>query len=100
MLRYATADAFAACKSLGLINSGVSMWAFQFGIMKRHYFRDIGAPDVQPSIVHGPLRRSTRQMCGHCRGGTTTYTCAAFRKKLHIKLLCSGPQRVLVMGMR
>ena len=28
ILRYATANAFAVCKRLGLMDSGVSMWDF------------------------------------------------------------------------
>ena len=48
-------------------------------------FADVGAWAVHPSVVHGPVERSRRQLCDHCRGGTTAYVCAACGKHLHIR---------------
>ena len=73
MLRCAAANAFVACKRLRLTDSGMSMWDFQWSILMRRYLASVGVPAVQPSTVHGPVKRSTRQMCDHCRQGTTAY---------------------------
>ena len=62
MLRYAAANAFAACKRLGLIDSRMSMWDFQWSILMQRYFANVGVPAVQPSAVHSPVKRSTRHV--------------------------------------
>ena len=49
------------------------------------YFANVGVPAVQPSAVHSPVKRSTRQTCDQCRQGTTGYVCAACGKQLQIK---------------
>ena len=85
LLWYAAANAFAACKPLGLIDSGMSMWDFQWSILMWRYFANVGVPAVQASAVHGPVRRSTCQTCDHCRQATTAYVCAACGKHLHNK---------------
>ena len=38
MLCYATANAFAACQALGLLEPGTTMWGFQLDIIRRRYF--------------------------------------------------------------
>ena len=85
MLRHAAVNAFTPGKRLGLIESGVSMWDFYWSILVRRYFGNAGMRAVQPSEVHGPVKRSTRQTCDHCRLGTTSYVCTACGKYLHIK---------------
>ena len=100
MLWYAAAKAFAACKRLGLIDSGMSMWDLQWSILMRRYFANVGVPAMQPSAVHGPLKRTTRQTCDHCRQATTAYGCAAFGKHLHIKCFVAAHNMSFVMDMR
>ena len=75
------------------------MWDFQWSILMRRYLASVGVPAVQPSTVHGPVKRSTRQMCDHCRQGTTAYVCATCGKHLHIKCFVAAHNMYFVMDM-
>ena len=84
MLRYAAANAFTACKRLGLIDSGMSMWDFEWSILMQRYFASFGVPAVQPSAMHDLVKWSTRQPCAarrplltFARHVESTYTSSA-----------------------
>ena len=66
----------------------------------RRYFANVGVRAVQPSAEHGPVKRSTRQTCDHCRQGTSGYVCAACGKHLHIKCFVATHDTYFVMDMR
>ena len=91
MLRYAAANAFAACKALGLVKRGTTMWQFQWDIIRRRYFAGPKwcAWTMSPQVVHAPVKVAGKQLCSHYRMTTTSYVCKACNVPLHIK--CSGP---------
>ena len=48
MLRYAAANAFAACKAMGLLDADTTMWEFPWGIIKRWCFSGSPGPSGAP----------------------------------------------------
>ena len=85
MLRYAAANAFAACKALGLVERGTTLWEFQWDIIQRCYFTGPKwcALTMSPQVVHAPVKVGRKQLCSHCRTTRMAHVCKACNVPLH-----------------
>ena len=65
MVPYAAANAFAACKALGLVECGTTVWEFQWEIIRHRYFARPKwcALTMSPQVVHAPVKVGRKQEC-------------------------------------